>query len=127
MFLQRLGLHPDKIQELLSWFLCICILSHFFLWGDYINFKIDPRYVKTMNAAISMVPSDSSVSLTKHLVAYVSDRKDYFLCEDKRKGDYIVLDKNEKMTDCIQGIKQAGHYVEIFNRDDIKVYKNTPL
>ena len=112
-----------KGQELLSWLVCICILSHFFLWWDYTNIKSDPRYVKTMNAAIQLVPQGSSVSLTKHLVAYVSDKKDYFLCEDKRKGEYIVLDKNENMGDCFNDSKQAEHYAQIFYKDGIRVYK----
>ncbi len=119
------GLPPDKIQEILSWFLCICILSHFFLWWDYTYIKRDPRYVQTMNTAIRLIPQEASVSLTKHLVAYVSDKKDYFLCEDKRKGDYIVLDKNENMGDCFTDIKQADHYVPIFQKDGIRVYKHT--
>jgi len=117
------GVSSDKIQELLSWFLCVCILSHFFLWWNYTQIIRNPRYVKTMNAAIQLIPQDSSVSLTKHLVAYVSDRKDYFLCEDNRKGEYIVLDKNENMGECFKDIKQAEHYVPIFNQDGIRVYK----
>ncbi|MDE1921706.1 MAG: DUF2079 domain-containing protein [Candidatus Omnitrophica bacterium] len=119
----RAQLSPDKIQELLSWFLCICILSHFFLWWDFTHIKNHPRYVKTMDAAISMVPQSASVSLTKHLVAYVTDRKDYFLCEDKRKGQYIVLDKNERMGECIPDAGQADHYVLIFRQEGIRVYK----
>jgi len=113
----------DKIQELLSWFLCICILSHFFLWWDYTNIKSNPRYVKIMNTAIRLIPQESSVSLTKHLVAYVSDKKDYFLCEDSRKGEYIVLDKNENMGDCFKDTRQADHYAQIFHKDGIRVYK----
>ncbi len=123
IFLRQWGLPSDKIQELLSWFLCICILSHFFLWWDYTDIKRNPRYVKTMNTAIRLVPQESSVSLTKHLAAYVTDKKDYFLCEDDRKGEYIVLDKNENMGDCFKDIKQADHYAQIFHQDGIRVYK----
>lgn len=126
IYLCRWGLSPDQIQEMLSWLLCICILSHFFLWWDYTYIKRDPRYVQTMNTAILLIPQESSVSLTKHLVAYVSDKKDYFLCEDKRKGDYIVLDKNETMGDCFKDIRQADHYVPLFQKDGIRVYKHTP-
>ncbi len=114
----------NKIQELLSWFLCVCILGHFFLWWDYTKITINPRYVATMNTAIAMLPQDASVSLTKHLAAYVTDKKDYFLCEDKRKGDYIVLDKNESMGICVTDNKRADQYIQIFNEDGIRVYKN---
>ena len=123
-FSLKLQLPPYKIQELLSWLLCVCILSHFFLWWDYTTIKKDPRYVKTMNAAIELVPKEASVSLTKHLVAYVSNRKDYFLCEEARKGEYIVLDKNETMNDCFKDISQAGRYIQISSQDGIKVYKS---
>ena len=124
-FFGQWGLSSDKLQELFSWFLCICILSHFLLWWDFTNIKRNPRYVETMNAAIRLIPQESSVSLMKHLVAHVSDKKDYFLCEDKRKGDYIVLDKDEKMEDCINDIKRAKGYIRIFQKDGIRVYKNT--
>ena len=118
---------PDKIQELLSWFLCICILSHFFLWWDYTNIQRNPRYVATMNAAIRSIPQEASVSMTKHLVAYVTDKKDYFLCEDKRKGQYIVMDKGENLEDCFKDIKQADGYVPIFQQDGIRVYRERIL
>jgi len=119
----RWGLPSDKAQELLAWFLCICILGHFFLWWDYTHIKMDHRYVKTMNTAVGLIPPEASVSLTKHLVAYVTDRKDYFLCEDSRKGEYIIFDKNEQLGDCFKDIKQADHYVPIFNQSGIRVYK----
>ena len=125
--LQKLKLSSQKIQELLSWFLCICILSHFFLWWDDTIIKTNPGYVQTMNKAIALVPQEASVSLTKHLVAYVSDRKDYFLCEEKRKGEYVILDKGEKMQECLD-IRQSKRYMEIFHKDGIRVYKNiSPL
>jgi uncharacterized membrane protein len=121
--LSRLGLPAGKSQELLSWFLCICILVHFPLWWDYTKFKTDPRYAADMNSAIRLVPEASSVSLTKHLVAYVSDRKDYFLCEERRKGEYIVLDKDETMGICFKDLRQADGYVRIFEKDGIRVYR----
>lgn len=121
--LLRLGLPAEKSQELLSWLLCLCILIHFPIWWEYTAITIDPRYVADMNSAIAQVPLGSSVSLTKHLVAYVSDRKDYFLCEDRRKGEYIVLDQGESMRECFTDMRPAANYKLIFNKDSIRVYR----
>jgi uncharacterized membrane protein len=121
-FLCRSGIPPNKIQELLSWFLCICILSHFFLWFDNTQIKLNPNYVKTMGEALQTVPLNATVSLDKYLSGYVSDRKDYYLLEDKRKGEYIVLDKNENLGLSLKS-DQMSHYNKIFDQEGIKVYK----
>jgi uncharacterized membrane protein len=122
-FFQKWGLTPPQVQTLLAWFLCVCVASHFFLWARHTQLKSNPRYVKTMNAAIRLVPREASVTLSKHLVAYVSDRKDYFLHEDSRKGDYIVLDANEHLGNTFKDMKEAESYVEIFEKEGIRVYR----
>jgi len=123
--LRKLNLSAEKIQEFLAWFLCICILSHFFLWWEYTNLEKRPRYVQIMNTAIELVPKKSTVSLSKHLVAYVSDRKDYFICEDDRKGEYIVLDQDEQINNCLKDPRQVQFYTQIYSNEGIKVYKKT--
>ena len=124
--LSRLELAPDKFQELLAWLLCISVLCHFFLWWDYTEIKQDPRYVKTINAALGLVPQEASVSLNKFLAAYVTDRKDYFLCEDKRKGDYIVLARDDHAQDCFKTLQQAALYAPIFNQEGVRVLRRAP-
>ncbi|GEM_PF-1455705 len=126
-FFQKWGLAPAQTQALLAWFLCLCVMSHFFLWWDYTEVKPNVRYVGTMNAALRLVPREASVTLSKHLAAYVSDRKDYFLHEDTRKGDYIVLDANEDLKNSFKDNGRAEgyaeEYVEIFQKDGIRVYR----
>ena len=119
--LQRWGVPSHKIQELLSWLLCICVASHFFLWWDHTNIKKIPRYVETMNTAIRLIPKEASVSAPKHLVAYVSSRKDYFLLEDNRKGEYIVVDQDQDISGSFKDVRQSDQYVEIYHKDGVRV------
>lgn len=112
----KIDIPLDKTQEILSLFLLFCILSHFFLWSDYIYIKENSLYTTTMNEAVSLIPREASVSLPKNLAAYFSDRKDYFLLNDSRKGQYLITDST--VSDDI-----STQYTKIFQSNNIRVYK----
>ena len=105
-----------KIQMLLACFLLICILSHFFLWSDNLIIKDNPLYTQTMNEVVLLIPPAASVSLPKNLAGYFSNRRNYFLLGDSRKGEYLIIDNAEDDS-------HPNQFKEIFNRNGIKVYK----
>lgn len=110
-------------QQLCAWFICLCVLSHYFLWWNETKIIVNPGYVQTMNKAIAMIPKDTSVTAPKGLVAYLSDRKDYFLLTDDRKGEYALLDDKWGGADFpLQG--DGFQYHEIFNENGVRVYKS---
>jgi len=110
-------------QEILAWFLCVNIIAHFFLWWDYVDVRHDPAYNKAMHAAVRLIPDNASVSAPKQLVAYVSGRKDYYLLKDARKGDYVILDRGERIHD--RGVFKHPElsYELIYRRKGIRVYR----
>jgi uncharacterized membrane protein len=115
---QRIGISPEKTQELLALFLLLTVVSHAFLWWPYLVIEKNPAYVQTMAEALRLIPAEASVSAPKSLVAYVSSRRDYFLLEDKRKGDYVVLDHGEGIPQELNGL-----YAEIFQKNGVRIYK----
>jgi len=125
IFKWKEAIKPYQTQVLLAWFLCFCVMSHFFFWWDYTVIRQKPRYVQTMNAAIRLIPDKASVSAPKRLVAYVSNRRDYFLMEDKRKGDYIVTDDSRGIKGHFSDKKQADRYITVFEKEGIFVYKKS--
>ena len=111
--IKKLSSGSVQRQQLLSWGLCICILSHFFLWETYMQLDNHPRRVPALKKAIDVIPADASVSAPPYLVGYVSSRRDYFLLSDKRMGNYILVDSNQRVK----------NYTTIFSEDGISVYK----
>jgi hypothetical protein len=119
----RLPLPAAKVEQLSAWFICFCVLSHSFLWVDYLSIKRHPAYLAVMKQAINLIPKDASVSAPKRLVSHVSSRDDYFLLEDQRKGDYILIDQNETVENPVMSHGQNLFYKEIFEKDGVRIYQ----
>ncbi|MBI3616835.1 MAG: DUF2079 domain-containing protein [Candidatus Omnitrophica bacterium] len=126
-FAQKTAISFSKKQELLAWFLCLCVLCHSFLWWNLLFIRKDPSYKAAMRRALRMIPPEASVSAPKRLVAYVSTRDEYFLLEDRRKGAYIIMDHDERVISPLEGIGGAVYYDETFHQDGIRVYKRGDL
>jgi uncharacterized membrane protein len=122
-WMRKFGLPVHKIQELLAWLICLCVAGHCFLWAGFLPIKQDRRYVQTRNEAVRIIPVGASVSVVKNLAAFVSCRRDYFLPEDSRKGEYILLDQEWKFEKFFSDPRQALNYVRIFGQDGVEVYK----
>ncbi len=119
----RFSISSSKIQQLCAWFICLCVLSHCFLWRGYLRITRDPAYLNVMKEAIALIPEDASVSAPKHLVSHVSTRNDYFLLQDNRKGDYILVDQNKTVEDIIQPDGKTLPGEVIFEKDGVRVYR----
>jgi len=119
------GLSPGLAETVLSWFMCICVLSHFFLWWNLTSVPKNAEYVEVMNSALRKIPNDASVSVPKHLAVYVSSRRDYFLLSDKRRGDYFLIDRNGSIDNYFPDKTEAAKYDRIFRKGRISVFKKT--
>ncbi|MCK5180308.1 MAG: DUF2079 domain-containing protein, partial [Candidatus Omnitrophica bacterium] len=116
------SLPSSKVQQLCAWFICLCVLSHSFLWQNYMHIKRDPAYLAVMKEAIALIPDEASVSAPKHLVSHVSTRDDYFLLEDDRKGDYILIDRDKTVERTVPSDAGPAHYKTIFEKNGVRVY-----
>jgi len=117
------GLPAVKMQQLCAWLICLCVLSHSFLWLDYLQMKSQPVYLADMKEAIDLIPENASVSAPKHLVSHVSTRDHYFLLQDERKGDYILIDQDKVIEDPIMSFGKIFHYERIFEKNGVSLYK----
>ena len=113
----------DKVQSLGAWFLCLCVFCHAFLWLDFMHVKRDPVYIATMKEAIAQIPQNASVSAPKRLVSHVSTHDHYYLLEDDRKGEYILIDQNERIKSPVTTKGNLHYYENIFDRNGVRVYK----
>ncbi len=122
-WVQKLGFPAHKAHGLLAWLICLCVAGHFFLWAEFLPVRPQPQYVQAMNDALRMIPATASVSTLKIFAAQVSGRREYFLLEDGRKGEYILLGQGVGIKGVFADPRQASNYGKIFDREGIEVYK----
>lgn len=121
-WIKRLHLNSIKAQQVIAWFICLNILAHGFIWWDFMILSNNDAYIKNVRQALSLIPPEASVKAPKNLVAYVANRRDYFLLEDKRSGDFMIMDTDEQYN-IYTNNGNSKEYTCLFHEQSIRLLK----
>lgn len=99
------------------------------IWLNKVDLQPSPQ-AKEMMAAIKLVPASSSVTASRSLSYGLSRRSNFFLIDNKKFTDYVVIDtisyeyKDPLYQEYLAGIAASETYSQIYNQNHIQVYMN---
>jgi hypothetical protein len=119
---QGLGITRNTVALLLSVFILSATLMHSYSWLKLTGFKTDQAYNQAVNAALRLVPKDAYISVPKNIAIHISGRAKYSLIEEKKYGDFVLLDSHRP--DDIAEKETLNKYYEcMFTKGKIHLFK----
>jgi len=115
------GIKTNVAMRLICVFILSFTLMHSYLWLWLTKYTKGQIYIKIRNEALSLIPEDASVSVTRNMAVHVSNRREYSLINEHRREDYILLDRTVDVFPSGQDIN--NRYIQIFNKGNVIVFK----
>lgn len=120
-WIDNLGLKANVAMWLVSVFILSFTLIHSYLWLWLTKYPKDQTYIKIRNEALSLIPKDASVAVTRNMAVHISNRKKYSLINEHKLQDYILLDQTVDVSPLGQDMNNK--YIQIFNKSNVIVFK----
>jgi len=118
-------LHID--QNIIIFLLSILLLSstviHYDTWIDITKYSKYTQRSIALKTALTLIPSDASVTASRSVVVYVSSREHFSLLEQQSYLDYILIDNSNTILDP----QIIENYTTIFHQNNFKVLKKSNL
>ncbi len=117
-----LSITKNTVTLLLSVFILSATLIHSYLWLELTSLKTNKAYNQAVNEALRLVPKDAYISVPRNIAVHVSDRAKYSLIDEKKYGDFVLLDSYTPGY-ITEDDSLNRHYENIFRKDKIILLK----